>query len=131
MQRIKTLLAAAFIMFACCACVGDKDTKIRQLLFNESLTTAYLDGEAFTGTAWTDDEASICIECVEGKVTSVKVYHENGNVAMEGTTLVGAGKTYDEAGNPIPLEQFIAKYPLPIKAIQDMTSTILISSELK
>lgn len=111
-------------------CSSKKDVRISQLLFNETLTNAYLDGNAYTGKAWSDDGRTISIECDEGKIVQVDVYHSNGNVAMRNTTLVGAGECFDMDGAPITIEEFAERYPVIISHIQVMIENMLCTPDL-
>lgn len=124
----KILISALSIcLFAC----GTSEVKISQLLFNEAITNAYYKGKAFTGSAWSEDGKSISIECVDGKVTHVTVYHDNGEVALQNTQLADAGKSFDEDGNPITMQEFVSKYPDLVKKVKEMADNMYCSPELK
>lgn len=132
MKKILSKCCAAIVLFLliCVACSSKKDAGISQLLFNESLTNAYLDGDAYTGKAWSEDGRTICLTCEGGKVALVEVYHPNGQVAMRNTSLVGGGDCFDLQGNPISVEEFVAGYPAIVVHIQRMVENMLCSSEL-
>lgn len=131
LHSVRLMLVAVLVAVFVCACSEQPKEHISSLLFDEALTTAYLGDSEFTGTAWSEDERTICINCEAGKVTSVVLYHGNGTVAMESKSLTGAGATYDEDGNAIALEEFVKKYPVQIKAVQDMAESIMILTDAK
>lgn len=108
-----------------------KDAHITQLIFNESITHAYLNGEAYTGKAWSEDGRTICLTCQEGDIKLVEVYHTNGNVAMRNTSLVGAGECFDQEGNAIDIADFVEQYPAITSRIQIMVENMLCSPDLK
>ena len=130
MNTIRLFLLSLVLSLTVLSCDSDV-TRIDSLIFNESLTNAYLDGEPFAGKAWSGKEKTICIECDNGRIVKVTAYHTNGNVAIENNSLISEGTNYDNEGNPISLERLSSNYPEVVGAVKDMISRILVSPDLK
>lgn len=94
--------------------------RVSQLVFDESLTSAYINEEPFSGEAWSDDGKTICLSFEDGKIISARVFHENGNTALDGVSLIGESTVYDEEGHPMKLQDFIKNYPQLVYAIKRM-----------
>lgn len=123
---MKNILFVLFTIILCGSCTNK--ARINQLIFDDNLANAYINGESFSGEAWSEDGKTICITCEEGKVISVRVFHENGNMAMNGTSLVGESAVYDEDGNSMQLQDFIKGYPQLVIAIQRMVEELYCAS---
>ena len=121
------LCLLSLLLFASC----QKRVLIAELLFNESLTNAYFDGQPFTGTAWSDDGQSIRLVCDQGAVNLIEVYHSNGTVAMQNTSITGTATCYDYHGKTIPIEAFVQYYPEVIEQVNHMVDFMYFSNELK
>lgn len=126
---IRKSILLSIIVVLCTAC--GKPTLISDLLFNKDLSGAYLNEEAFTGKAWSDDGKTICLECVNGTVKQVTVYHSNGMVALQNTSLLGVGQSFDVDGNAISMEDFVQRYPRVVAEVQKMVNDMLYSEELE
>lgn len=122
-------LVLCMALLLCAAC--GKKTRISSLLFNKDITRAYLDEQAFTGKAWSEDGKTVCLECENGAVKLVTVYHANGNVALQNTSLAGAGESFDIDGNPISMNDFVLKYPRVVVEVQNMINNMLYTDELE
>lgn len=125
----RSFFLLGMILMLCVAC--EEKTRISRLLFNEDITRAYLDEEAFTGRAWSEDEKTICLECENGAVKQITVYHANGKVALQNTKLAGTGQSYDTEGNAISMEDFMTKYPELIGEIQLMVDNMYCTPDLE
>lgn len=125
----RSFFLLGMILMLCVAC--EEKTRISRLLFNENITKAYLNEQAFTGKAWSEDEKTICLECEEGAVKQITVYHANGKVALQNAKLTGAGQSFDDEGNAISMEDFITKYPELISKIQSMVDNMYCTPDLE
>lgn len=67
------------------------------------------DGTVFTGTAWSSDDKTLKIEVNNGVITTVTLFHSNGNVASTGSK--NNLSYYDTNGNVITEQQFEKNYP--------------------
>lgn len=128
---IKSLIIILFAGIMLCACSEEPKVKISNLIFNEQLTTAYANEQPFTGSAWSVDGSTMRVNCNIGRVTSIELYHSNGELAMRSHSLTKPGKTYDEKGNEIPFDEFVKKYPTLINTIKETASTILVSPDVE
>lgn len=121
-------ITIALLLLASCS---EKKVRITQLLFNETVTNAYLDGEKYTGEAWSDDGKTVCVAFDKGAITSVSVYHSNGTLAVSGKALSGSAQYFDDEGNKIAVEELMMNYPDIIQCLNKMVENMYCSEELE
>ena len=130
MKKSILSLAIATVLLLLASC-SEKKVRVTQLLFNETVTNAYLDGEKYTGEAWSDDGKTVCVAFDNGAITSVNVFHTNGTVAVSGKSLSGKAQYFDEEGNEISVDDLIMNYPDIIQRLNKMVENMYCSEELE
>ena len=105
-----------WVMFTCLiSCDNLGKTHFTDLDFRRDRGNEFAykkDGTVFTGTAWSSDGKTVKIDVSNGVITTVTVYHSNGNIA--GTTHPGSRGSdafYDTNGNSLTEQQFMRQYP--------------------
>jgi hypothetical protein len=112
MKKVLVILAM-FTCFISCDNLGK--THFTDLDFRKDHGNEYAykkDGTVFSGTAWSSDGKTVKIDVSNGVITTVTVYHSNGNIAgiaHPGTR--GSDTFYDLNGNTITEQQFEQQYP--------------------
>lgn len=122
MTRQSIVYVAILTVLLCMAC--SSRTELSELKLEKTTQYVYLNGKAFTGTAWSSDGKTISVTCKNGIVQSVIAYHENGAKAIESSSLLGKGKCFDQAGNPVKIDDFIKAYPGLVEQIAAITYEI-------
>lgn len=101
----------------CCilSCGNIGKTSFSDLDFRKDHGNEYAynkDGSVFTGTAWSSDGKTVKIDVSNGVITTVTVYHSNGNIAGTAHPSTRDSDTfYDINGNAITKQQFEQQYP--------------------
>ena len=105
-MRLLKLLLACVAVLCLISCKADK-TRISDVVFTDSL--AYVDGSPFSGELWSDDTTSYCLMAEEGRVVSLAMYHDNGQLAL---SMPSADSLlyYDVNGESIPFDTFVVRY---------------------
>lgn len=105
MHLLKQLLA--FVGVLCLfACKAGK-TYVGEVEFTDSL--AYVDGHPYSGELWSDDTSSYCLMAEEGRVVSLTMYHDNGQVALSMPSSDSLA-CFDVEGESIPFDTFVVRY---------------------
>lgn len=111
-----------FTIFVYMAC--SQQARLSDLEFKPDTGYIYLDGNVFTGTAWSSDGKTISITCNNGVVVALTAYHANGAKAIVSKKILGKGTCYDETGKQITMDDIIKYYPQLIEQIAAMTYEI-------
>lgn len=76
-------------------------------------TYALKNGEAFDGTAYSDDEDLFSIHVSDGRVDHLEICHKNGKTAVKADMDFGKESIafYDEEGNEMSAQAFYIAYP--------------------
>lgn len=98
---------------------------ISELDFSNDFRYAQYNNEAFNGTAWSDNNKRMSILCDNGVIKNITVYHDNGNIAMNGPAFFELSKFYNDMGLEISFDQFFEDYPIIIKEIVSITDEII------
>lgn len=115
MHLLEQLLS--FVVVLCLFACKPGRTAVSEVVFTDSL--AYVDGHLYSGELWSDDTVSYCLVTEEGRVVSLTMYHDNGQVAL---TMPSADSVscFDLAGESIPFDSFVARY----EALADQVSQL-------
>ena len=105
MHLLKLLLA--FVAVLCLIGCKSEKTYVSQVVFTDSL--AYVDGSLYSGELWSDDTTSYCIMAEEGRIVSLTMYHDNGQVALSMPS-IDSLECFDQKGASIPFDSFVARY---------------------
>lgn len=122
MRIFKTI---AFYISCLCIAGCNSTPSISDLTFSEDYKCANFNDEAFNGTAWSDNNKRMSISCENGRVKSVDVYHNNGNIAIKSPAFCELGKFYNDLGLEISIEQFTNDYPQVIMEVISITDEII------
>jgi len=106
LRKLITATAVAIVLVGC----GKHSVTVSEVEFNDE--KVYVDGHPFTGTVWSDDNATWQLTTTEGIPTAVTFYHNGGAVAysMESSADTTDLRTYDEEGTLIPIDSFVVRY---------------------
>ncbi|MBP5387772.1 MAG: hypothetical protein J6Y97_10365 [Prevotella sp.] len=106
LRKLITATVVAILLVGC----GKHSVTVSEVEFNDE--KVYVDGHPFTGTVWSDDNATWQLTANEGTPTAVTFYHDGGTVAysMESSSDTTDFRTYDEEGTLIPIDTFVEHY---------------------
>jgi len=111
MKKVLIILVL-FTCFISCDNLGKTHFTDLDFRRNQGNEYAYKkDGTVFSGTAWSSDGKTVKIDVNNGVITTVTIYHSNGNIA--GTTHPGIGGSdtyYGINGNTLTKQQFKQQY---------------------
>ncbi|MBO4850970.1 MAG: hypothetical protein J5529_08745 [Prevotella sp.] len=110
------LLSLAFLL----SCGSDTCT-LSEVTFSDSL--AYVSGKPYTGDIMSDDH-SCQLHSEDGRIVSLTLYHADNVRALTLTSPDDTLSCFDEAGNPIPLDSFVACYEPLATQLQQLTALI-------
>ncbi len=110
MEKVRLLFVSLII--CCFSSCNLGNTHLTDLDFRRDHGNEYAykkDGTVFNGTAWSSDDKTIKIEVNNGVITTVTLFHSNGNVAITGS--IKNLTYYDINGSIITKQQFKINYP--------------------
>lgn len=116
MRLLKLLLPllALTSLFSC-----NSDTRmLSEVTFSDSL--ALVGDRPYTGDIITDDH-SCQLRSENGRIISLTLYHSDGTHALELLSPEDTLTCFDEAGTPIPLDSFVARYETLANQLQQLT----------
>ena len=120
MHLLKQLLA--YVAVLCLISCKAGKTRISDVVFTDSL--AYVDGSPYSGELWSDDTTSYCLKAEEGRVVSLTMYHDNGQVALSMPS-TDSLSYYDMKGESIPFDTFMVRYKTLADQVPLLTRRIM------
>ena len=107
MNLFKNLLACLSV-FCILSCETDKSTTIKSVEINKNGIRS--EGKPFTGTVWSEDSSTYCLEVKDGSLISYTLFHPNGKPAINIATDSTEMQFFDENGSAMSIDSFVTNY---------------------
>lgn len=104
------------------SCQTDKSTTIKSVEINKEGIRS--EGKPFTGTVWSEDSSTYCLEVKDGSLISYTLFHPNGTPAIKMTTDSTEMQFFDENGSVMSLESFVNDYGLLADEVTELAQII-------
>lgn len=81
------------------------------IVINQTDGKVYKNEQLYTGTVWSNDKKSMAIDCDNGIIKKIKLFHDNGNIAAESESFVSEVVFFDSDGNSVDFKVMGDLYP--------------------
>ena len=121
MNLFKNLLACLSV-FCILSCETDKSTTIKSVEINKNGIRS--EGKPFTGTVWSEDSSTYCLEVKDGSLVSYTLFHPNGKPAINIATDSTEMQFFDENGSAMSIDSFVTNYGLLADEVTELAKLI-------